>query len=186
MTTRILTGFLKRRVIGLPHARVTRPTREMVRKAIFDVLGDAVAGVDVLDVFSGSGALGLEAISAGARHVTFVEKNRDCCAVIRRNVAALGQAPCCRIISRDVFSALAYLARKQRRFGLIIADPPYAKDLAKKCLLALGNYDIVNAPAIVVIEHRKSDTLPQQSNSLTLWQCKKYGDTFVSFYISDK
>lgn len=183
MSTRIMRGYLKRRMLQVPRIVGVRPTRAMVRKAIFDVLGEEPADVEVLDLFSGSGALGFEAISAGARQVTFVEKNPACSALLRHNAAALGIAERCRVIKRDVFKVLPFLAHKGWRFGLILADPPYTGELAKKCLLAVSNCDIVSAPAIVVIEHRKSDLLPDQSNSLTRWQCKRYGDTSVSFYI---
>lgn len=166
----------------MPKSSLVRPTREMVRKAIFDVLMDFVEGKDVLDLFSGSGALGFQALSNGARSVTFVETQRVCCGVIRENAAALGVESRCRILCRDVFAVLPWFKQQSQTFPLIFSDPPYGRDLAKKCLLEICGYDIVLPPAIVVIEHSKTDEMPSECSPLTLWQNKKYGDTFVSFY----
>ena len=168
----------------MPKAGYVRPTREMVRKAVFDVLGDFVSGKDVLDLFSGSGAFGFQSLSNGARSATFVESRRLCCEVVRENAAALGVLPQCRIFSRDVFSLLPQLRKESLVFPVIFADPPYGRELAKKCLLEICKYDILLPPAIVIIEHHKADEMPSQSLPLTLWQHKHYGDTFVSFYTS--
>jgi 16S rRNA (guanine(966)-N(2))-methyltransferase RsmD len=175
-----MTGNLRRRTLLLPAAAV-RPTREMVRKAMFDVLSGACEGAAVLDLFSGSGALGFEALSGGCSGVTFVERQSVCCRIIRENAQRLGVEARCRILKRDVFSALPDLSRVQR-FAVVIADPPYTPAEAKKCLLMLGACDIVLPAGLVVIEHHKSAVLPLRSHSLLLWKTKCYGDTRVSFY----
>ena len=184
MLTRIMTGSLKRRTLLLPAGDV-RPTREMVRKAMFDVLAGVFDGITVLDLFAGSGALGLEALSAGCRAVTFVEKQPMCCRVIRENARRLQVERQCRIVSGDAVRVMADLSRQRETFGVVFADPPYAGDEAKKCLLALGACDIVSAPGLVVLEHHKSVALAPRCGSLILWQTKHYGDTNVSFYIYD-
>lgn len=182
---RIATGEFKGRILKMPKSKLVRPTREMVRKAIFDVLGDFIAGKEVLDLFSGSGALGFEALSCGAKCVTFVEKMFACQKVIRENMLMLKLEPRCRIIGRDAFSVLPELAKQNMSCKVIFADPPYAGELAKKCLLEISNCDIIRPPEMVIIEHCKDDELPDSCNILTRWQLKKYGDTFVSFYTPD-
>ncbi|MFH1459300.1 MAG: 16S rRNA (guanine(966)-N(2))-methyltransferase RsmD [Candidatus Omnitrophota bacterium] len=178
----IITGFLKSRTIKIPKSKLIRPTSGKVRKAIFDILGDFIIKKNVLDLFSGSGALGLEALSSGAESVTFVEKNQFFVKVIKENAKNLVLGKNTQVFGCDVFEALNILARKKISFEIIFIDPPYYRDLAKKCLLEISKYDIVHPLGIVVAEHHKKDELPENCNSLTRWKYKKYGDTFVSFY----
>ncbi len=180
---RIVKGNFKGKILKIPKLKYVRPTKAMVREAVFSVLGDFIEGKDVLDLFSGSGALGFEALSCGARSVTFVEKSKFSLKVIRENMLHLGVAGECRIIGMNVFSAINVLLRKNLRFHVVFADPPYLAGMAKKCLLNIGNCDILHPSTIIIIEHYKKDELPESTDKLKLWQLKKYGDTFVSFYI---
>ncbi|MFH2138965.1 MAG: 16S rRNA (guanine(966)-N(2))-methyltransferase RsmD [Candidatus Omnitrophota bacterium] len=179
---RITSGDFKGRTLKIPKSKNVRPTSEKVRQAIFDVLGDFVQGKEVLDLFSGSGALGCEALSRGAKGVTFVENRRESVRIIRENLVSLKLDKKCTILAQDVLTVGGILAKKNKKFQVILADPPYRQDLAKKCLLEIVKYDILNAPTIIIIEHYKKDELPQQLGDIELWQLKKYGDTFVSFY----
>ncbi len=178
----IIAGDFKGRVLKVPKSKMVRPTREIVRKAVFDVLGDLVAGKDVLDLFSGSGAFGFEALSRGAKRVSFVENKKVCLRIIKTNISILGVNKRCKVIAQNVFHALNAMQKKELRFQIIFADPPYYQDLAKKCLLKIGKYDILSRLGFLIIEHYKRDDLPAQGNALTLWKHKKYGDTSVSFY----
>lgn len=179
---RIISGELKNRKLKMPSSRDVRPTSQKVRKAIFDVLGGVIEGKQVLDLFSGSGAIGFEALSAGAAHVTFVEKKKLSLRIIRENVSSLNVNQRCTIISCDVLGSLDSLHAKAAQYDVVFADPPYLGGLAKKCLLKISNCDILLAPAIVVIEHYKKDELPEICGNLKLWQLKNYGETLVSFY----
>ncbi len=179
---RIITGIFKSRVLKLPKSEFVRPSREMVRKAVFDVLGDCVKGKNILDLFSGSGAFGFEALSCGARKAVFVDSMHLCKKIIRENAALLDVEDKCDIICKDVFFVLPRLERLAEKFDIVFADPPYSGNLAKKFLLKIGKYDILLPSAIVVIEHYKKNELPDLCDNLALWQLKKYGDTFVSFY----
>ena len=180
---RIATGQLKGKALKMPKSKYVRPTRAMVREAIFSVLGDSVQEGAVLDLFSGSGALGFEALSNGAKSIIFVEKNKISHKIIKENVLHLGLSSKCNIIQKDVFNTFRVLKKKNMRFNLIFADPPYSLGMAKKCLLNISNCDILHPFAIIVIEHYKKDELPEVTDKLKLWQLKKYGDTFVSFYV---
>ncbi|MCP4650745.1 MAG: 16S rRNA (guanine(966)-N(2))-methyltransferase RsmD [PVC group bacterium] len=179
---RITSGTFKGRILKQPKSKDVRPTTEKVRKAIFDVLSDFIVDKQVLDLFSGSGALGCEALSRGASGVTFIEKKRECVKVIKDNLSILNADKKYKIIEKDVLSAFKILQKKGLKFSVIIADPPYYGGLAKKCLLEICNYDILNPPTIIIIEHYKKDELPEQVGNYALWQLKKYGDTFVSFF----
>ncbi|MFH1094010.1 MAG: 16S rRNA (guanine(966)-N(2))-methyltransferase RsmD [Candidatus Omnitrophota bacterium] len=180
---RIVSGYFKGKTLKMPKSKYVRPTRAMVKEAIFSVLGDFIEGKDALDLFSGSGALGFEALSNEARSVVFVEKSKLSLKVIRENILNLGLNRKCLVIGRDVFAAFNILRKKQLRFHIVFADPPYSLGMAKKCLLNIGNCDILHPSSIIVIEHYKKDELPERTDTLKLWQLKKYGDTFVSFYV---
>jgi len=178
----ITGGEFKGKRLNIPKSKDTRPTRQLVKKAMFDVLGDFVCGKEVLDLFSGSGALGFEALSRGANRVSFIENRRGALKVIKENTRLLGQGLKCRVISRDALLVLKGFKKQGLKFDLVFADPPYYQDLAKKCLFALDKYDILRNSVIIVIEHYKKDKLPPQVGRLKLYKLRQYGDTVVSFY----
>ncbi len=179
---RIISGQLKNRRLKMPNSRDVRPTSQKVRKAIFDVLGDEIVDKQVLDLFSGSGAIGFEALSAGAAHITFIENKGLSLGAISKNISSLDVNQKCTVIGRDVMLSIDKLHAKGSQFDIVLADPPYLGGLAKKCLLKISNCDILLAPAILVIEHSKKDELPAICGNLKRWQLKNYGDTLVSFY----
>jgi len=186
---RITSGTHKSRIIKAP-ANI-RPTLDNVRKAIFDILGESVKGSKVLDLFAGSGALGIEAISRGAASCAFVDNSRASIKAIKDNLGLLGLAPGAKdpcpaaVIYADSSAAIERLSRDAAAFDIVIMDPPYYKDLAKKTLFLLGDYDILSATGVAVIEHSKHDRMPDSSGSLKLLRTARYGDTLVSFYRKD-
>lgn len=121
---RIVAGARRGRFIKVPPGDVTRPTSEMVREAVFDALGP-VGGLRVLDLFAGTGAMGLEALSRGARECVFVEQDPRVCAVLRANIRALEYEPECRVINAGYMQAAKTLAREAPGFDLLFLDPPY-------------------------------------------------------------
>jgi 16S rRNA (guanine(966)-N(2))-methyltransferase RsmD len=175
---RIISGSLKGRPIKRP--KHIRPTQDKVRKALFDILGD-INGRSFLDLFAGSGAVGLEALSQGASRVVFVEANRDCITKIKQSVHALGVLSW-RIIGLDAFQALKQLNKSGEKFEIIFLDPPYYQELAKKTLKILSRYDIVSVSGLIICQHFKKDALPQVADDLKLTRQVKYGDTLLSFY----
>jgi len=122
-----------------------------VRESLFARLGD-LRGLAVLDLFAGSGALGIEALSRGAARGHFVDRRTDCVACVRANLEALGLASRARVLRGDVLRALARLGREGERFGLVLADPPYAPGAADPVLAALVRSGVLEAGALVVIE----------------------------------
>ena len=134
---RITSGQLKGQQLIFPKSKHVRPTSEKVRKAIFDVLADFIEDKVVLDLFSGSGALGCEALSRGACKVWFVEKRRECLQTINKNIELLNIRDKSQVISSDVFASLGRFQKKGEKFEVIIADPPYYEGLARKCLLEI-------------------------------------------------
>ncbi len=175
---RIVGGSLGGRVLRAPHGAATRPTSEKVREAIFNILGP-VEGARVLDLFAGSGALGLEALSRGAAHATFVDAGRPALAAIRANLRALGLEDRAAVLAMDAPAAAAQPPAAP--WALVFVDPPYASDLARRAVLALPPGSLAPG-ARIVIEHDRRGTPPEQLGSLLRTDQRRYGDTMVSFF----
>ena len=174
---RIVGGSYGGRVLRAPAGAATRPTSEKVREAVFNILGD-VTGAQVLDLFAGSGALGIEALSRGAAHATFVDSARTAINVVRANLAALALDARATVVQGD---AVAAAARQipAAPWRLVFVDPPYASDLAVRAAGALANL----APdAVIVIEHDRKNAPPPEIGSLLRTDERRYGDTMISFY----
>lgn len=182
---RITTGQYKGRKVAIPEEVRIRPTQPKVRKALFDILGD-IEGLTFLELFAGSGAVGFEAISRGAKDLALVESNRDCQLTIRKNIDLLRVRDCC-IYPFEAEKAILSLHRDKRTFDIIFLDPPYSTketgdSLSKKTLHMLGAYDILPPNGLAVVQHFKRDELPSESGQLELIKESKYGSTLLSFY----
>ncbi|MEZ5309334.1 MAG: 16S rRNA (guanine(966)-N(2))-methyltransferase RsmD [Microthrixaceae bacterium] len=143
MSLRVVAGSLRGRRLETPAGESTRPTADRVREAVFNSLDASgfIRGAKVLDLFAGSGALGIEALSRGAGEVTFIENSRPAVGVIRSNVEFLGLDGSSRIIAADV---MAYLSTRRDHFDLVLADPPYAFDQWDELL------ELIDADAVMI------------------------------------
>jgi 16S rRNA (guanine(966)-N(2))-methyltransferase RsmD len=174
---RIVGGRLGGRVLRAPTGQATRPTSEKVREAVFNILGE-VEGASVLDLFAGSGALGLEALSRGAAHATFVDTGRPALAAMRANLDELGVGDRATVLASDAV-AVAAGHRPTEPWSLVFVDPPYRSELARRAVEALQHL----APdAVIVIEHDRRNAPPERLGSLLRTDERRYGDTLVSFY----
>lgn len=178
---RIIAGEFRGRRLAAVKGRI-RPTSDRVREAIFNVLGPLVVEARVLDLFAGTGALSLEALSRGARDAVLVEDQGAALEVLRRNLASLGLENQVRVLPIPVQKALKRLACQGEQFTLIFLDPPYERGLALKTLTALQGFGLLLPEARIIAEHSQRESLPEQVGQLTLRQCRRYGDTQVAFY----
>lgn len=181
---RIVGGKFKGHSIAPPQGAATRPTTDRVRESIFNILAHGVKGLEiegarVLDLFAGTGAMGLEAISRGARFCQFVDDSADARGLIRKNADSLGVIGLAKIWRRDA-TDLGPCA-PQPGFDLVFADPPYGKGLGEKALRSLIDGQWLNPNAIVVLEETVKAELASASG-LTLIDERDYGDTKVRFY----
>lgn len=162
-----------------------RPTQNKVKEALFNIIAGRVVDADFLDLYAGSGQIGIEALARGAKSATFVENSQKCMKVLRENLNFTNHESrvTSHAIQLPVSRAIPYLARNKRKFDLIFADPPYYKNEAKNCLLILDKYDIYKNTTIVIIEHFKKDILPNTLKSLKLSKIREYGDTFLTLYV---
>lgn len=164
-------------MLRAPTGADTRPTSEKVREALFNILPE-VAGMSVLDLFAGSGGLGIEALSRGAAHVTFVDQAKAALGVIRANLRELGLESRATVLSGDAV-ALAARHVPAAPWQLVFVDPPYRSDLAVRAVSALAHL----APdATIVIEHDRRNAPPETLGSLLRTDERRYGDTMVSFF----
>jgi 16S rRNA (guanine966-N2)-methyltransferase len=181
---RIVGGKFKGRDIIGPTSLATKPTSDRVRESLFNILAHGIAnfeldGARVVDLFAGTGALGLEAVSRGAKFCIFVEDSADARGVIRKNADALGTIGLCKIWRRDA-TDLGPCA-PQSPFDLVFADPPYNKGLGEKALASLVQGQWLRPGAIVVLEEAQSINVAEVTG-LTLIDRRDYGDTQVRFY----
>lgn len=181
---RIVGGRFKGHGLAAPPGLATRPTTDRVRESIFNILahgiaGFAIEGARVLDLFAGTGALGLEAISRGARFCQFVDESAQARGIIRRNADALGVIGLVKIWRRD--AARLGACAPQPGFDLVFADPPYGRGLGEAALHALAEGGWLNAGAVVVLEETIKAAVAEVPG-LTLIDRRDYGDTQIRFY----
>jgi len=181
---RIVGGKFKGHAIQGPSSTATRPTSDRVREAIFNILAHGMEDFDlhgarVMDLFAGTGALGLEALSRGAKFCQFVEEGTEARGLIRRNADALGAIGVCKIWRRDA-TKLGPCA-PQSPFELVFADPPYNKGMGEKALAALVEGGWLAHAAVVVLEEAERATVADVPGLVRV-DSRVYGDTTVYFY----
>ncbi len=179
---------LGRTIIGPKPAHNTiRPTSDRVREAIFNILAPTVSGNTVLDLFAGTGAFGLEALSRGAESVVFVDRDRAALELIGRNLQACCPNAATRAFQLDL-ARTSSLGRLQKhlpenyRFNLVFLDPPYEKKLAENLLKMVGLSGIIGDESLVIVEEQHNQKLPATINRLTLTDRRRYGETGLWFY----
>jgi 16S rRNA (guanine966-N2)-methyltransferase len=177
---RITGGEFRSRALKSPKGSLTRPTSDRVREALFSILGERAAAEKILDLYAGTGSLGIEALSRGAASVVFVERSKEAVAALQANVEALGLRERARILPSSVERAASRLERE--RFDLVFADPPYAdvNGLAKEALEALF-VPLLQHAGMLLLEHASRDPPPAIAG-LELEDTRTYGDTTLSFY----
>lgn len=177
---RVIAGRLRGRRLQTPRGAGTRPTSERVREALFSILGEAVNGAQVLDLFAGTGALGIEALSRSAARVVFIERDPAALTALRANVAGLGIAPeQVEIRPSGVESALQSASEHGETYDLVFIDPPYREATEWELELATVLAPVLAPGALVAVEsdRRRPLRLPLQT-----WRERRYGDTFLRIY----
>jgi 16S rRNA (guanine966-N2)-methyltransferase len=179
---RIIAGkYRGRRLVSLRGQRL-RPTADRVREAIFSILGNDLSGTAVLDLFAGTGAMGLEALSRGAASVVLVEQHPAALRLLARNLAALGNPGQVTVKKMDLTRGLKGIEHQKWQFDLVLLDPPYRLGLTETCLLDLGKGTLLNPGGVVVSEHAEDEAIAPTYGCLRLRDKRLYGSTAVSFY----
>ncbi len=170
---RVRSGRFKGRELSYPRAGL-RPTKDITRQAIFNILADRVGGARVLDLFAGGGSLGLEALSRGAARAVFVERDAATLRHLRANIAGIEEAEAMR---GSLPGALERLAGQD--FDIVIADPPYRKGLVDECVAAVARHGLLAPGGLLVIEHAAAEK-PTPHAGWSVVRQAKYGDTLVT------
>jgi len=179
---RIIAGDYKGLRLATPKGERLRPTADRVREAIFNILGYDLSELWVLDLFAGTGAMGLEALSRGASFVVMVDQHPAAIRLIGRNLAACGNPEHARVYKLDLRRGLKGLINQDYNFDLVFLDPPYGRGLTQHCLKQLGTGKLLNAAATVVSEHAIDESLTSTYGCLHRQTLRVYGTTGVSFY----
>jgi len=181
---RVIAGIARGVPLKAPKGLTTRPTADRVRESLFNILGD-ISGARVLDLFAGSGALGLEALSRGAAEAVFIDKDRQAVKVIRENLGKTKLQEAAKVLLADTLRVLAAPGRYLpggHLFDLAFVDPPYAAGLYEQALTRLGESGLLTPSALVVVEQpRKMEVLAQVAG-FKLQRSEGYGDTTICFY----
>jgi 16S rRNA (guanine966-N2)-methyltransferase len=178
---RVIAGTLRGATIRTPGGLSVRPTYDRVRESVFSIIEPVIEGAAVLDLFAGSGSLGIESLSRGATSATFVELDRRVVSVVRENLERLGLGEVSSVMRRDVLELLGGSV-PGAPFDLVFADPPYGTGLAGRTLDLLSRGDVLGDSSVVVIEHETGADVAERDGRLMRYRLKSYGTTSVGFY----
>jgi len=181
---RIISGTSKGRKLATPKNLSLRPTSDRVKESIFNILRGQIEGRAVLDLFAGTGNLGIEALSRGAKKVVFVDKDKRALRLIQRNVAQFGLAERSEVLPIDANRAIGLLKQRWILFDLIFMDPPYEQGLIERTLRKLNPHPIYHKDSVLVVEHHRREILPDAAFGWDLIRQRQMGDTVVSILAS--
>jgi len=179
---RIIGGEFKGKRLKSVKKSKIRPTSARAKTSIFDILKDEIVGKRILDLYAGSGALGLEALCRGADFTVFVDSSHKSTAIIKKNIEDLNFKEKTRVFNLDSLKFLRRESEEEEKFDIIFCDPPYQKEILPKVLDLIAEIDILKENGIFILEHHKKEKLKQKGN-LVLVKEKKLGDTVLSFFI---
>ncbi len=179
---RVITGKARGVQLKTPEGMKTRPTADRVKEAMFSIIQFDVPGAKVLDLFGGTGQLGIEALSRGADRAVFVDAGEDACKLIKENLKRARMEGQGTVIRGDY---LTYLERCKEKFSLVFLDPPYAEMFLEKSLTKLMEIDILLSGGIIVTERPLEKTLDMELPGFTRSKDYKYGKTLLTLYRKD-
>lgn len=188
---RIISGTARGRKLLAPGRRfgdVIRPTSDRAREALFSIIGDQVIDANLLDLFAGSGAIGLEALSRGARAAVFVDMNQQVLELMRVNIEKCGFCENSTILRRDLTKGLSFIQTLKPRlcFDLVFFDPPYGQGMALKILQELDKMDVCAADCLIIAEDESRALLPESGGRFQLVDRRHYGEVGFWFYRPDR
>lgn len=179
---RVIGGTYRGRALRSAAGPAIRPTSDRLRETLFNILAQRIEGSRFLDICAGSGAVGIEALSRGARKVTFIERSRRACAVIAANVSALAADRDATIVNRDAAAALKRLEQESEQFDVVFFDPPYASEIYDQVINELGRSGLLSASALVVVEHRRKTAPKPEYGKLRIFRQVKQGESALALY----
>ena len=179
---RIIGGSLRGKKLYPIKGLAIRPTTDYIRESVFNILANGVEDAVVLDLFAGTGTLGIEALSRGAETAVFVDKDPQAIKVLTRNISACRLEGRSTILRRNILHGLRFLKSTDRAFGLVFIDPPYDKGFVERTIQLLDHAESTSDGVSIVVEHSRREELPEKVARFVLCDQRDYGKTLVSFY----
>ena len=179
---RVISGKARGITLKTPDGLATRPTADRVKEALFSIIQFDLPGANVLDLFGGTGQLGIEALSRGAKSAVFIDEREDACRLIKENLKRTKFEDMGKVIRSDY---LAYLKNTREKFDIILLDPPYAEIFLENSLKMITEIDILQSSGIIVTERPLGKELPWSFDGFTRSKDYKYGKTLLTLYRKD-
>lgn len=182
---RVIGGTAKGVPLKTPDTKNTRPTLDRTKESLFNILMPYISGTLVLDLFSGSGSLGIEVLSRGAKEAVFVDQSKNCRDIIIENLRKTRMEERSKVMTLDVIKAIKILSDQKMKFDIIFLDPPYNMNFIAKTIQNIDEFDIIAEEGILACEHHVDENAPERVGSLTKVRTKVYGETLYSFYLRE-
>ena len=179
---RVIAGEFRGRRLDRIEGMDIRPTSDKVKEALFSILGDTIIDSVFLDLFGGTGGIGIEALSRGAKHVVFIDANIKSIKVLKGNLDNLNIKDNAEVFHTDYTTAIGKLYKFKKQFDIIFIDPPYRAGMAQNALEAIDKNPILTQTGLIVVEHDSGEDMPQSIGRLNKYRIKKYGNTTLAFY----
>lgn len=179
---RVIAGSAKKTSLKMPGSGRVRPTADRVKEALFNILGPMVMDAELVDLYAGSGALGIEALSRGGFYCYFIERDRAVSGTLRENLHRTKLQDQAEVIVADALKGLKMLARRGAVFDIIFADPPYSRGREAILLENISSLQVLKRGGVVVVESQKDRLLPDSVALLLQVRAETYGDTRLSFF----
>lgn len=176
---RVISGTARSIKLITPEGTQTRPTTDRIKETLFSMINFDIPGAVFLDLFSGSGAMGIEALSRGAKKAVFIDNHREALACIQQNLSKTQLLDKGTIIQGDVLQKLQSLAGEGGKFDIIFMDPPYKSDLINQTLSAIKENNLLNDQGFVIVEHSSNDSISEKEYNI--YKEKKYKTTTMTF-----
>ena len=183
---RVISGSAKGHGLKTIKGDSTRPTSDKVKGAVFNIIAPYIEGSSVLDMFAGTGSLGIEALSRGAAAAVFFDKSPQCCRIIKENLQHTKLTEKAAVYNIDYAAGISKMYNDGQKFDIIIMDPPYNKNFIQEALILLTKNDIIVDDGIIIAEHSVSDRLAESCGNLKMIDTRKYGDTMITIYKDGK
>lgn len=179
---RIIAGIAKGRKLLSPEGMETRPTLDRVKESIFSIIQNRTSDAIVLDMFAGTGSLGLEAVSRGAKYCYLVDKGKTSYSLLCKNVINFNFQDKCKTFNADTYEVLKDLAKKDVKFNLIFIDPPYAKEMIPPAIEIISSTKALAEDGLIVSKIDSSETIYPGNDIISLIDSRKYGNTTICMY----
>ena len=179
---RIITGDFKGRRLEMPEGKDIRPTTEKVKEAIFSIIAGNVPGAVCVDLFAGTGNLGLEALSHGSEKCYFADNSRESLNLIKRNIAMCKAEEWSVVIPGDFERVLTRLGERGEKIDIFFLDPPYREGLYEKCFELIREYDLLAEEGIIIAEHGEREPLPEEIEGYIVLKERNYGSVAITIY----